>query len=53
VFDVAEVAHQLDEDRDGLAVLAGVVAAAHVLVAVMSALILREAPVPVGGSARS
>ena len=52
LFDVAEVAHQLDEDRRGLAVLAGVVAAAHLLVAAVSAFVLRQSPVPVGESAR-
>ena len=29
VFDIAEISHQLDESRTGLAVLAGVIAAVH------------------------
>jgi hypothetical protein len=38
VFDVAEVAHQLDESRNGLAVLAGVIAAGHLAAAATAGL---------------
>lgn len=36
VLDVAEVAHQLDEDNTGLALLAGVIAALHAGTAVLA-----------------
>jgi hypothetical protein len=36
VLDVAEIVHQLDEDRGGLAALAGSVAALHALAAVLA-----------------
>ena len=38
VFDVVEVAHQVDESQTGLAVLAGVIAAGHLSVAVAAGL---------------
>jgi hypothetical protein len=41
VFDIAEVVHQLDNSRTGLAVLAGVIAAAHAVAAVTAASITR------------
>ena len=36
VFDTAEVANQLDENRNGFALLAGVVAAGHAAAALLS-----------------
>jgi hypothetical protein len=45
VFDIAEVAHQIDESRPGIAVLAGVVAVIHVVVAAISVLaVARRTP---------
>jgi hypothetical protein len=43
VLDAAEVAHQLDEDNTGLALLAGLIAAVHVAVAALS---IRETTAP-------
>jgi hypothetical protein len=43
VFDVAEIAHQLDESRNGLAVLAGVIAAGHLAAAATAGLSTRPA----------
>jgi hypothetical protein len=42
-LDVREVAHQLDENRDGLALLAGVVAALHLSVVAVATAIGRRA----------
>jgi hypothetical protein len=36
VLDIAEIAHQLDEDRTGLALLAGLIAALHAATAVLA-----------------
>ena len=36
VLDIAEVIHQLDEDRTGLALLAGVIATAHAAAAALA-----------------
>lgn len=41
VFDIAEVLHQLDENRTGYAVLAAVIAAGHVLAAGASTVVAR------------
>jgi hypothetical protein len=43
LFDVAEIAHQLDESRNGLAVLAGVIAAGHLAAAATAGLSTRPA----------
>jgi hypothetical protein len=43
LFDVAEIAHQLDETRFGLAVLAGVIAAGHLAAAATAGLSTRPA----------
>jgi len=51
-LDVREVFHQLDEDDSGLALLAGVVAALH-LVAAGVALRIRRTPAPAPGAAPS
>lgn len=45
-FDVREVAHQLDENRDGLALLAGLVAALHLTAAGVSASLARGVRTP-------
>jgi hypothetical protein len=45
VFDIAEVAHQVNESRPGIAVLAGVLAVIHIVVAAISVLALaRRSP---------
>ena len=41
-LDVREVIHQLDEDNEGLALLAGVVAALHLGVAAVALVIVRR-----------
>jgi hypothetical protein len=41
LFDVTEIAHQLDESRNGLAVLAGVIAAGHLAAAATAGLSTR------------
>ena len=49
VFDVAEVFHQIDESRAGLAITAGLVAAGHATIAILGAaafLRARHAPSP-------
>jgi hypothetical protein len=43
LFDVAEIAHQLDETRYGLAVLAGVIAAGHLAAAATAGVSTRPA----------
>jgi len=43
VFDVAEIAHQLDDSQTGLAVLAGVIAAGHLAAAAGAGLSTRRA----------
>lgn len=43
VFDVAEIAHQLDVSRKGLALLAGVIAAGHLAAAATAGLSTRPA----------
>ena len=43
LFDIAEVAHQLDESRTGLAVLAGVIAVGHAAAAALSGRSVRGA----------
>jgi hypothetical protein len=43
VFDVDEIAHQLGESRNGLAVLAGVIAAGHLAAAATAGLSTRPA----------
>ena len=42
VFDIAEIGHQLDESRTGLAVLAGVIAAVHLAAAGTAAMAARR-----------
>ena len=42
-LDIQEVVHQSDEARTGLAILAGFVAALHILAAVLAAVMVREA----------
>jgi hypothetical protein len=44
LFDVLELAHQLDESNTGRAVLAGIVAALHVAVALVAVSSLRSSP---------
>ena len=46
VFDIAEIRHQLDESRTGLAVLAAVIAAAHLAAAATAGLSTRAAGPP-------
>ena len=48
VFDIAEVVHQLDNSRTGLAILAGVIAAAHAVAAVTAVSITRLEEQPTG-----
>jgi hypothetical protein len=43
VFDVAEVAHQVDESQTGLAVLAAVIAAGHIAAAAAARQAMRRA----------
>jgi hypothetical protein len=47
---VREVVHQLDESKGGLAVLAGVVAACHLLAGVLAVLMGRSVSATGGGS---
>ena len=42
-LDIQEVVHQSDEARTGLAILAGFVAAVHILAAILAAVMVREA----------
>jgi hypothetical protein len=45
-LDIAEVVHQLDENRAGYAILAAVIAAGHVLAGGESTLVARRPPAP-------
>jgi hypothetical protein len=49
-LDAREVVHQLDESKGGLAVLAGVVAACHLLAGVLAVLMGRSVSATGGGS---
>jgi hypothetical protein len=51
-LDIREVAHQLDIDKDGVAVLAGAVAALHLAAALAAAAMATLARRPHGGAPR-
>ena len=50
VLDVREVSHQLDEDRDGLALLAALVAVLHLASAAVAALLASRRTEPAGSA---